>query len=221
MTVGRFLTLEGGEGVGKTTLLEGLRTHFSDSKITVIFTREPGGSPRAELLRTVLLSETNAPQQPMSVATEALIISAARSDHVDNTIMPALDRGDWVICDRFTDSTLAYQGGAVSAEYLNALNHIATKGLRPDLTILLDGDPAVLHARRVARGAASDRFEARELDFHKTVRDRFLEIARLHPDRVVVVNAIQPPEQVLLDVVQCMERLNSGRDSELEAHSKP
>jgi dTMP kinase len=207
---GFFLTLEGGEGVGKTTLMRSLQTLAADSHVDAVFTREPGGSPRAEALRKVLLS-LDAEDQPMSPETEALIICAARSDHVRTLIRPALARGTLVVCDRFSDSTRAYQRDAFPQAQLEALIDFATAGLEPDLTILLDGNPDQLLERRKQRSAETDRFEARDLCFHQGVRDAFLKIAGSNPHRFCIIDAAGSPEQVLRDVLDALEQKSGIR----------
>lgn len=204
MQRGVFISLEGGEGVGKTTVLDALKAAAQFSSHDFVFTREPGGSARAENLRKILLEGTNS--DFMSVETEALIISAARSDHIDNLIMPALDDGKVVICDRYTDSTRAYQGNKIQDCLLDCLASLSTRNLEPDLTILLDADPEILLARRKERGEANDRFEARGLEFHKSVRDAFLEISRKYPERVEVINAAQDPLSVQNEVFALLSR---------------
>lgn len=204
MTRGVFITLEGGEGVGKTTLLDGLKRVLAREEREIIFTREPGGTPGAEALRQVLLDHVTA-SVPMSAETEALIICTARSLHVDELILPALSRGAIIICDRFSDSTRAYQGNKIEADQLESLISLATKGLEPDLTLLLDADPEILSARRRDRRGDQDRFEIRDQRFHTNVRQRFLDGAKNAPHRIVIVNAELQPQHVLQ---KCLETLN-------------
>lgn len=208
MTKGLFITLEGGEGVGKTTLIQSIKRHFANHPREIIFSREPGGSTRAESLRQVILTETDT-RPDMSVQTEALIICAARSDHVDNVILPALSRGAVVFCDRFADSTRAYQGETIDSDDLETLIRVATKGLSPDLTLLLDGDPLVFEKRRRTRNGANDRFELRDLRFHVDVRERFLAIAAREPERFAIINAENTPNQVFDCTLNALQkRLN-------------
>lgn len=207
---GFFLTLEGGEGVGKTTLIRSLQTLATGSQADVVFTREPGGSLRAEALRKVLLSlDTEDP--PMDPETEALIICAARSDHVRSVIRPSLARGALVVCDRFSDSTRAYQRLAFPQAQLEALIEFATAGLEPDLTILLDGDPGQFLERRKERSAGTDRFEARDLSFHQGVRDAFLRIAASNPHRFCIIDASGSPEEVLRNALDALEHKSGIR----------
>ncbi len=193
----RFITFEGGEGAGKSTQICLLASHLREFAREVVITREPGGTPLAEKLRSLILSGKARDMGPLG---EALLFSAARIDHVDELIRPALERGAYVLCDRFADSTRAYQGakGGVSQAQLLALEKIALAGLRPGLTFVLDLPPEIgLERARARRGAdAADRFEGEELDFHAQLRARFLEIARAEPQRCVVIDAARPPEAV-------------------------
>lgn len=198
---GRFLTLEGGEGGGKSTQLRRLADALRGCGHDVVTTREPGGSPGAERLREVLLSGAAEPYGPDA---EAVLFAAARADHVDHTIRPALDAGKWVVCDRFTDSTRVYQGavGKVDTRFLIALEHVAAPGLTPDLTFILDVPPEIGLERAAARGkgAAADRFEKEGLAFHAAVRAAFLDLARSDAGRYVVVDATQPADTVWQDI---------------------
>lgn len=187
---GAFITLEGIEGAGKSTQVDHMVHKFSRADTDVIATREPGGSPRAEILRNILLSGTIRPLGPVA---EAILFAAARIDHIDTTIEPALVSGTFVVCDRFADSTRAYQGasGELDTRFLNTLEQVTLRHVRPDLTLILDL-PAELGLARAERRRASnraDRFEAESLRFHRTVRDRFLAIAVENPDRCVVIDA--------------------------------
>jgi len=188
---GRFITLEGGEGAGKSVQARALARRLEDESMKVVLTREPGGSPLAEVLRQVILSGEAA---SMGAAGEALLFSAARIDHIDATIEPALARGEWVVCDRFADSTRAYQGavGRLDEAFISSLERVAVGATRPDLTLILDL-PAKLGLARAAkrRGAQGvpDRFESEGLPFHRALRTAFLEIARREPDRCMVVDA--------------------------------
>ena len=203
---GRFLTLEGGEGGGKSTQVRRLAQALRASGRDVVTTREPGGSPGAERLREVLLSGA---AEPFGPDAEAVLFAAARADHVDHTIRPALDAGKWVVCDRFTDSTRVYQGavGQVETRFLVALEHVAAPGLTPDLTFVLDV-PAEIGLERAAvrgKGAAADRFEKEGLAFHAAVRAAFLDLARSDGDRYVVVDATRPAEEVWQDIRAALE----------------
>ncbi|TAL78772.1 MAG: dTMP kinase [Beijerinckiaceae bacterium] len=188
---GAFITLEGGEGAGKTTQARRLAEKLRARAITAITTREPGGSPRAEVLREILLSGLI---KDLGAKAEAIVFAAARIDHIDHTIRPALLAGTWVICDRFADSTRAYQGsfGGVDPGFLEVLERTTLDGVRPDLTFVLDLPAEVGLARAAARRApetTTDRFESEALGFHETLRRSYLAIAAAEPERCVVVDA--------------------------------
>lgn len=194
---GRFITFEGGEGVGKSTQLSRLAKHLRACGLEVVTTREPGGTPKAEFLREALLSGRIA---PMGALAEAALFAAARIDHVDTLIEPALARGAFVLSDRFADSTRAYQGarGGVDAKQIELLERAAVGQTRPDLTIILDLPPQdglARAARRRQDGVAPDRFEAEDDAFHDGLRRAFLDIAAAEPERCCVVNAAMPVEE--------------------------
>ena len=196
---GRFLTLEGGEGAGKSTQGRRLKRRLEAMGLEVMLTREPGGSPRAERIREVLLGGEPKAYGPFA---EGLLFAAARADHVDQTIGPALGRGAFVVCDRFTDSTRVYQGvlGEVSERVLASLERVALGVVTPDLTLVLDV-PAKLGLarateRRQASGQAADRFETEGVAFHSRIREAFLAIAAAEPNRCAVVDASGPPDNV-------------------------
>lgn len=194
----RFVTLEGGEGAGKSTLARGLQTLLATRRITTVVTREPGGSLKAETIRQALLGGEIAPCGPFA---EALMFYAARIDHIDRTIKPALRRGEWVISDRFADSTRAYQGalGRLDPALLASLERVALAGFQPDLTLILDVPVDVGLARAAARRGANttDRFESEGRGFHTRLRRAYLDIAEKEPHRCIVIDAAQPPEAVL------------------------
>ncbi|WP_300529838.1 dTMP kinase [Maricaulis sp.] len=193
---GRFISLEGGEGAGKTTLIQRLQAHLEGKGLEVIITREPGGTPGAEMLREILLTGST---DRWSAITEALLMYAARVDHVERLIQPALERGAWVLSDRFADSTTAYQGaaGGVSLERIKALHHAALGDFHPDLTLILDLDPLVGLRRTVERGEDPTRFELHDTDFHARLRQAFLDIANADTQRCAVLNAENSPDEVL------------------------
>ena len=187
VAAGKFITLEGGEGAGKTTLISGLTRRLLDRGLDVVVTREPGGTPGAELLRELLL---NGEVERWSPRTEALLMYAARVDHVERCIKPALARGAWVLCDRFADSTRAYQGvgGGLAADELAELQHFALGDFAPDLTLIVDLDPAIGLARTVQRGETATRFEKFDAGYHARLRQAFLDIASEAPERCVVLD---------------------------------
>lgn len=200
---GRLITLEGGEGAGKSTLAKALAQDMRQRGLAYILTREPGGVPAADRIRQLLVTQSEIQFAPL---TEALLFTAARNEHVAQVIAPALARGDYVICDRYLDSTRAYQaaaGGvpssacAVLAELIHAPN--------PDLTLLLDLDPALGLARSEGTAHGEDRFEQRGLGFHQAVRDAFLAIAEAEPRRVAVIAAAQPPQIVLAQALAAIQ----------------
>ncbi|MBO6797860.1 dTMP kinase [Maricaulis sp.] len=200
---GKFISLEGGEGAGKTTLIRKLKTHLENQGLEVIITREPGGTPGAEDLRDILLTGQTDRWSPV---TEALLMYAARVDHVERLIQPALARGAWVISDRFSDSTLAYQGaaGGVDIARIRQLHTVALEDFYPDLTFILDLDPLVGLRRTVERGEDPTRFEMHETDFHTRLRDAFLRIASDEPDRCVVIDASMAPDAVYEAALEIM-----------------
>ncbi len=193
---GVLITLEGGEGVGKSTLIEALQARLATSGKQVISTREPGGTPLADKVRTLVLNPGD--DASWSPLAEALLMNAARAEHLDAVIRPALANGAIVLCDRFMDSTIAYQsaGGGVSALALQQLQDMVVGDTRPDLTLLLDAAPEDVAERRRKRGD-DDVFERRGLDFHRAVRAEFLRIAEAEPARVAVLNALAAPEACL------------------------
>lgn len=193
MTKGYFITLEGPDGSGKSTQLEIIAGFLEKSGYTVVCTREPGGSAAAERLRRLVLD----PELTMDARTETLLYLAARADHLAQVICPALAAGKIVLCDRFSDSTLVYQGfvRGLPMQELMQLDAFATGGLLPDLTLLLDGDPALLAGRRQQRGV-TDRFEKEGLAFQIKVREGFLELSKAYPQRIKTIDALQEQEAV-------------------------
>jgi dTMP kinase len=198
---GRFITFEGGEGGGKSTHTRLLAEHLDKEGIEVVLTREPGGSPGAEIIRYVLLSGA---AKPLGAETEAILFAAARDDHVRATIEPALAAGKWVICDRFMDSTRVYQGilGEVDERLIRGLERVTIGEATPDLTIILDV-PADVGMERAAsrRGAGeADRFEAEAIDFHEKLRNAYAALAKLEPERCVSIDATGPKEAVQKEI---------------------
>jgi len=186
MTRGAFITVEGSEGVGKTTSLAAIEASIRDRKIEFLTTREPGGTELGEQIRAWVL---NGDHGQLSADVEALLMFAARAEHVDKVIAPALAQGTWVVCDRFTDATLAYQGGGrgASLEFLNAVAARIQRGLVPDLTILLDA-PVEVGLRRIAN-RPHDHFEREDHGFFQRVRQTYLDLAAAEPGRFRVIDA--------------------------------
>ncbi len=187
-SAGRFITLEGGEGAGKSTQIARLKSWLEGRGRTVVATREPGGSPGAEMIRKLLVE---GPVERWDGTTEALLHFAARREHLRSTVWPALERGDWVISDRFADSTLAYQGygHGVDRRIFDELYKVAVGDFRPDLTLILDLPIETGLLRAAARRGAETRYESLPRDFHARVRAGFLEIATQDPKRCVMIDA--------------------------------
>ncbi|WP_421998702.1 dTMP kinase [Reyranella sp.] len=185
---GRFITLEGGEGAGKSTQIQRLRRWLGERGREVVATREPGGAPGAEMVRKLLVE---GPAERWDGTTEALLHFAARRDHLRATVWPALARGAWVVCDRFADSTTAYQGygHGIDRHLLQQLYDLAVGDFRPDLTLVLDLPVEVGLARAAARHGSENRYEGLQRDFHERVRGGFLDIAAREPGRCVVIDA--------------------------------
>ena len=202
MTRGKFITLEGGEGVGKTTNLIFITHYLQQHNISVVVTREPGGTALAEKIRHLLLDKDS---EAISKHAELLLIFAARAQHIKHVIEPALARGDWVLCDRFTDATYAYQGGGrnMRVSTIEWLENLVQGNLRPDLTVLLDTPVEIGIDRARARGVL-DRFESEKISFFENVRRAYLLQAELHPERIKLIKANQPladVQRALVDVV--------------------
>jgi dTMP kinase len=197
MKRGKFITIEGGEGVGKSTQISRLREALAARGVDVVVTREPGGTPRAERIRELLLETSD---EAMPVTCELLLMFAARATHLANRIEPAVARGAWVLCDRFTDATYAYQGGGrgVAEADIDALVRIVHPRRQPDLTLLLDAPVELGMKRAQARNGAAgpDRFETERSEFFERVRQRYLERAAREPGRFRVIDASGVPEAV-------------------------
>ena len=191
---GRFITFEGGEGAGKSTQIKSLAERLKGAKLRAVVTREPGGSPGAEIIRHLVLSGMG---KLLGPDAETLLFAAARDDHVRTVIQPALNQGIWVLCDRFSDSTRAYQGslGKVSPAVLNAMERVTIGDLKPDLTIILDVPVEVGMQRAAARRGtgAPDRFEAEDAKFHQQLREAYRRIAASEPQRCVLIDASAEP----------------------------
>ncbi|MBK1968042.1 dTMP kinase [Brevundimonas sp. 3P9-tot-E] len=195
MQRGRFITFEGGEGAGKTTQARLLVERLRAAGLDVIQTREPGGSPGAEEIRNIAVSGE---ADRWSPRTETLLMYAARSDHLERTIRPALAAGSWIVCDRFADSSRVYQGagGGVSESLIEALDAAVVDGDQPDLTLVFDLPVDVGLERAFGRGLFETRFESKGVAFHQKLRDGFLDVAERHPDRCVVIDATGEVDEV-------------------------
>ncbi|KAB7651764.1 dTMP kinase [Sutterella faecalis] len=195
---GRFITIEGIDGAGKSTQTANLLKFLKDKGIDVVHTREPGGTPPGEKIREMLLSDE------MGATAETLLFFAARAEHVEKVIQPALDAGRWVVSDRFTDATYAYQAGGkgFSGEKIEALEHWTLGNFEPDLTILFDIAPEKAAERLRARAGNEDRFERMGVDFFTRVRNAYLLRARNSPSRFLIVDAEQSPDEVARRIAQ-------------------
>ena len=203
---GKFITFEGGEGTGKSTQAGMLAQRLETYGLAVQLTREPGGSPGAEIIRHILLTGA---AKPLGADVEAMLFAAARDDHVQCTILPALRSGKWVVCDRFADSTRVYQGilGQVDQKLINVLERVSVGELSPDLTVILDLPVQVgLERAKQRRGSArADRFEGEGVEFHQKLRDAYLDIAAHEPDRCVVIDTTASKDIVADAIWQAVE----------------
>jgi dTMP kinase len=200
---GRFITFEGIDGAGKSTQIDVVANALRARGIELVITREPGGTPLAETLRTLVLNEAMGP------ATETLLLFAARSDHLERVLRPALAAGQWVLCDRFTDATYAYQAGGrgMSTERIAALEQWVHPDLQPDLTLLFDVPPEIA-AQRLATARAADRFESERVEFFGAVRRHYLERAAAYANRFVVLDSTAAPELIRGQLTELMARWN-------------
>ena len=209
MTRGRFIAFEGGEGMGKSTQARLLAERLREQGREVVLTREPGGTPGAEAIRELLLAP---PGEGWTLEAEALLFAAARADHVARKIAPALERGAWVICDRFLDSSRAYQGvaGGLGDDTVRSLHAIGSAGLLPDLTIVIDAPAGAVAARLAERdGATSDAIGGRAAEYHAAVNAAFLDFARAEPTRFAIVDWAGTVDEVHNRVVAAAARLGS------------
>ena len=199
MERGKFISFEGGEGAGKTTQAERIVEALGKAGIDAVLTREPGGTFGAEAIRDLVLAGTH---DRWSGMTELLLMYAARLDHVEKLIKPSLERGVWVICDRFSDSSMAYQGHArgLGADRVAAVHEAVMDGFEPDLTILFDIDPILAQKRVQTRGEDLSRFDTEELDFHKKLRTAFQEIAESNEDRFHIVDAASSRDAITTQI---------------------
>ena len=204
---GQFITFEGTEGVGKSTQLANAASTLENLGVDVLVTREPGGTPMAEHIRELLLAPRD---EVVHETTELLLMFAARAQHLHTRILPALDAGQWVLCDRFTDATFAYQGGGrgVSQERIALLENLVQGNVRPDHVILFDA-PVETGMARARRRGELDRFEQEDLEFFQRIRNTYLDRANEAPDRYHIINAARPLNQVSEEVVQLLTGLLS------------
>ncbi len=202
---GKFITFEGVEGVGKTTQCARLRKYLEDQGKEVVLTREPGGTPLAESIREVVLDRED---EAISAEAELLLMFAARAVHLSNKIIPALERGAWVICDRFTDATVAYQGfgRGQSLEFIQTLAENVQHSFWPDLTLLLDA-PIELGLKRVAQRGESNRFETENIEFFNKVRTGYLHLLEQYPERIKSVDAVQTIDEVTSDILEIINNI--------------
>jgi len=207
MIRGKFITLEGGEGVGKTTNLAFIKGYLQQHNVPVVVTREPGGTVLAEKIRHLLLDNDS---ETISEPAELLLIFAARAQHIKHVIEPVLAQGAWVLCDRFTDATYAYQGGGrnMRISTIEWLENLVQGSLRPDLTLLLDA-PVEIGLERAQKRAAFDRFESEKISFFEQVRRAYLLQLELHPERIKLIKANQPlvdVQSALINVIHPLLR---------------
>jgi len=195
MKLGKFISVEGQDGAGKTTNIELICNELESKNIDYIATREPGGTPLGESIRDILLSRSELDIMPMS---ELLLMFAARAQHLESIIMPALNKGAWVVCDRFTDASYAYQGGGhgINSNVIKELAIMVQGGLQPDITFLLDVDAAMGESRVNTRNEEKDRFEMQKIDFKQRVRGAYLQLAKSQSERIKLIDAGQEIETV-------------------------
>jgi dTMP kinase len=193
---GRFITLEGGEGAGKSTQAARLATRLRDRGREVVLTREPGGSPGADILRSLLLSG----QHDWAPLAEVMLHFASRAEHLDRVVTPALQRGAWVVCDRFADSTMVYQGWGLQADRAAIATLTGLLGVMPDLTLVLDVSVETSLRRLAARGCAADRYERLGAPFFARIREGFLAVAEANPARCVVLSGESSPDQLAIEI---------------------
>lgn len=208
---GGFISVEGGEGCGKSTQMALLQQHLEGQGREVVLTREPGGTPTGEMIRNIL--QHDASGEDICPPAEVLLFAASRAQHVAHVIRPALERGAWVLCDRFVDSSLAYQSGGreIALETVLEVNEIALNGCWPECTIWYDLPVEVAQQRLIERGAAPDRIEAEQGGFHERVARTYAELAERFPDRIHRVNADQDIEQVAGDTQEALKAVFGDR----------
>lgn len=207
MSKGLFITMEGPDGSGKSTQIQYMKEYFEANGIPCLFTREPGGTMIGEKLRSIILDKENAEMCDM---TEALLYAASRAQHVEELIKPALAEGKVVVCDRFMDSSIAYQGyGRELGDAVRVINEYAVSGCMPDVTFLMELDPSIGKSR--IRADVQDRLELEKIEFHNRVFEGYQEIAKLYADRFVSINAARGKEEIRADIIGHVEKLLQGR----------
>lgn len=204
MRKGIFISIEGPDGSGKSTQIENIKDFFKEKNIDIVFTREPGGTPIGERIRDIIL-DVNCKE--MCSMTEALLYAASRAQHVDEIIKPALEEGKVVICDRFVDSSLAYQGyGRGLGDSVRVINEYAISGYMPDITFMMELDPEVGISRMIHRGKL-DRLEEEKVSFHKKVFEGYLELEKKYPNRIVAIDASRSIEEIRNDIYSKLENV--------------
>ncbi|NQY26197.1 MAG: dTMP kinase [Piscirickettsiaceae bacterium] len=203
---GKFISIEGIEGAGKSTQLAFIQHYLREQGRTVVVTREPGGTELGEQIRTLLLSPS---EIPMAVNTELLLMFAARAEHIAQVITPALERGDWVISDRFTDATFAYQGGGrgINQQRIEQIAQWTLSGLQPDVTFLFDLPVEIGQQRVISRNEDIDRFEQEKVDFFQKIRDCYLQRAEDEPERIKVIDATQSIDDIGVQLSRILQTL--------------
>jgi dTMP kinase len=208
-TLGKFITIEGQDGAGKSTNIAVIESVLQHKSIPFIHTREPGGTELGEILRDILLNGKNTDGQTLDICdnAELLLIFAARAQHLNDVILPAIQSGKWVVCDRFTDATYAYQGGGrgLNISTIEALEKLVQGSFRPDLTLMLDL-PIDVGAQRAGERSQPDRFEIEKNEFKQRVRKQYLELAEKESQRISLIDANQSVEKVATQIKQCLER---------------
>jgi len=213
MKRGYFITLEGGEGAGKSTVIEFIKDYLQAKNVSLLITREPGGTEIAEDIRKILLPKASHYQEPMCPMTELLLYFASRAQHLERVIRPALAQGIWILCDRFTDSSYAYQGigRGIPEEIVTQVAHLVHSDLRPDFTLLLDLDPEIGFARIHKSGRELDRLESENLAFHQRVRECYLKLAQKNPQRFRIIDASKTQEQVKVQLEHILSSIMTAR----------
>ena len=204
---GKFISIEGIEGAGKSTQLSFIQQVLNEQGQKLVVTREPGGTQLGEQIRSLLLTPTD---KPMATNTELLLMFAARAEHVEQVIKPALNRGDWVLSDRFTDATFAYQGGGrgIDQQRINELAKWTLNGLQPDLTLLFDLPVELGQQRVLSRNQGIDRFEQEKVDFFEKIRACYLQRAKVEPDRIKVIDTSQSIADIQVQLTKILQNIN-------------